>query len=139
MSLARPSSWESLQVGPGSPSPGVKADETGSLAHPVQALEGLLLGRCRDKQHSLACRNAMSTERLQRRVCLHPISGCRGAVLWPQGLWHAARLIHMAGHEPGPSLLRIVGQGSEMWSEAMSGLAVSHRPLSMLTLGGGVR
>ena len=139
-SLAWPLSWESLQVGPGSPSPGVKADEIGSLAHTVQALEGLLLGRCKDKQHSLACcRNATSTEGSQRRVCLHPISGCRGAVLWTRGLWHAARLIHMAGHKPGPSLLCIVGQGSERWSEAVSGLAVSHRPLSMLTLGGGVR
>ena len=34
------------------------------------------------------------------------------AVLWPRGLWHTARLIHMAGHEPGPSLLCIVGRAS---------------------------
>ena len=71
-------------------------------------------------------------------VCT-PFRAAVGLSCGPGGLWHAARLIHMAGHEPGPSLLCIVGQGSEMWSEAVSGLAVSHRPLSMLTLGGGVR
>ena len=68
-SLAQSSSWESLQVEAGSPSPGVRADETGSLTHPVQALEGLLLAGCRDKQHSPACcRSAASAGPAEARL-----------------------------------------------------------------------